>query len=173
MFSYTIARNLFLKLTQPTTQLRLSSTVLVSIVHRLTYMTMTNPGVPLHEVIQKLNQHASPSLAESWDNVGLLVEPSSPHRVRKLFLTNDLTEDVLEEAVNSSADCILSYHPPIFKGIKRITQDQWKDRLVVKCLENRIAIYSPHTAYDVVKGKCYFLINITHRCVRLTQAQCF
>lgn len=117
-----------------------------------TQYTMVENGVPLHEVVQKLSEFASPSLAEDWDNVGLLVEPSSPHVVKKLFLTNDLTEDVLDEAVNLSSDFILSYHPPIFRGIKSITQAKWKDRLVVKAIENRIAIYSPHTSFDVVKG---------------------
>ena len=109
-------------------------------------------GVLLPEVVQKLNEFAPPSLAESWDNVGLLLEPSSPHMIKHLFLTNDLTEGVLEEAVEKGANMVLAYHPPIFTGIKRITQKKWKDRLIVKCLENRIAIYSPHTSYDNVKG---------------------
>lgn len=110
-------------------------------------------GVPLSEVVSKLTEYAPCSLAESWDNVGLLVEPSSPHVVRTMFLTNDLTEHVLNEAIDVSSDFILSYHPPIFRGVKKLTQDQWKDRLIVKAIENRIAIYSPHTTYDVVKGK--------------------
>ena len=114
-------------------------------------------GLPLEVVLEKLTGYASPSLAESWDNVGLLLEPSSPHVVQHVFLTNDLTEEVLEEAIDKRAGLIVSYHPPIFSSIKRITQDRWKDRLVVKCLENRIAIYSPHTSYDVVKGSLLVL----------------
>lgn len=110
-------------------------------------------GLPLKEVLHQLQEYASPSIAEGWDNVGLLLEPSSPHTVKHLFLTNDLTEDVLDEAVSKKADLILSYHPPIFSSIKRITQEAWKNRLIIKCLENRIAIYSPHTSYDVVKGE--------------------
>jgi len=106
----------------------------------------------LKQVVRLLESHAPSSLAESWDNVGLLLEPSSPHNVRTVFLTNDLTEAVLDEAVGKSADLILSYHPPIFSSIKRITQVSWKNRLIVKCLENRIAVYSPHTSYDAVKG---------------------
>ena len=47
---------------------------------------------------------------------------------------------------------ILSYHPPIFVPLKRLTQSSWKERLVVQCVENRIAVYSPHTSYDAVKG---------------------
>ncbi len=47
---------------------------------------------------------------------------------------------------------ILSYHPPIFVPMKRLTQSSWKERIVVRCAENRVAIYSPHTSYDAVQG---------------------
>ncbi|XP_009951773.1 PREDICTED: putative GTP cyclohydrolase 1 type 2 NIF3L1 [Leptosomus discolor] len=104
----------------------------------------------LRELVSALNDFASLSLAESWDNVGLLVEPSPPHIVNTLFLTNDLTEEVMEEAVLKKADLILSYHPPIFTPLKRVTWKTWKERLVVRALEHRIGIYSPHTAYDAI-----------------------
>ncbi|KAM6348554.1 NIF3-like protein 1 isoform 3-T7 [Alca torda] len=104
----------------------------------------------LRELVSALNDFASLSLAESWDNVGLLVEPSPPHTVNTLFLTNDLTEEVMEEAVQKAADLILSYHPPIFTPLKRVTWKTWKERLVVRALEHRIGIYSPHTAYDAI-----------------------
>ncbi|NXN92488.1 NIF3L protein, partial [Rhinopomastus cyanomelas] len=104
----------------------------------------------LPELVSALNEFAPPSLAENWDNVGLLVEPIPPHTVSTLFLTNDLTEEVMEEAVQKKADLILSYHPPIFAPLKRITWNTWKERLVVRALEHRIGIYSPHTAYDAV-----------------------
>lgn len=113
---------------------------------------MTNEGLALKDVVNRLESYASSSLAESWDNVGLLVEPSPPHQVRRIFLTNDLTEDVLDEAKNKQADLIVSYHPPIFSSVKRITQSAWKNRILIKSIENRIAIYSPHTSYDAIKG---------------------
>ncbi|CAI5761971.1 NIF3-like protein 1 [Podarcis lilfordi] len=77
-------------------------------------------------------------------------EPSPPHSVRTLFLTNDLTEEVMEEALQKKANLILSYHPPIFQPLKRVTWKTWKERLVIRALENRVGIYSPHTAYDAV-----------------------
>lgn len=86
--------------------------------------------------------------AESWDNVGLLIEPSSPVDIKKILLTNDLTEKVMEEAIQLQTNLIISYHPPIFVGMKRLTTSQWKDRIIIKSLENKIAIYSPHTAWD-------------------------
>ena len=113
-------------------------------------------GMELKSFVQKLETFASPSLAESWDNVGLLLEPSELLVVKKILLTNDLTENVMEEAARKSVNLILSYHPPLFKPIKKITQSHWKDRIVIKCLENRIAVYSPHTSFDAVQGSILF-----------------
>lgn len=77
-------------------------------------------GVPLKTVVKKMDDFAPRSLAESWDNVGLLVEPTSPIHVKNILLTNDLTEDVMEEALNVKANLIVAYHPPIFSAIKSI-----------------------------------------------------
>ncbi|XP_067650696.1 NIF3-like protein 1 [Haliotis asinina] len=109
-------------------------------------------GMELKKVVNILNEFANTSLAESWDNVGLLTEPSAPHSVRTILLTNDLTVPVLDEAIEKNADMILSYHPPIFSPLKRLTQKSWKEKLIVKCLEKRIAVYSPHTCYDALSG---------------------
>jgi len=109
-------------------------------------------GATLSEVVSVLETIAPTSLAESWDNVGLLVEPSAPHVVQKLMLTNDLTEPVLNEAISANTDMIVSYHPPLFSSIKRLSGARWKDRIVVRAVENRLAIYSPHTACDAVAG---------------------
>lgn len=117
------------------------------LVHSLIYSS-SRSFMDLKALLSSLNDFASLSFAESWDNVGLLVEPSPPHTVNTLFLTNDLTEEVMEEALQKKADLILSYHPPIFRPMKRITWKTWKERLVIRALENRVGIYSPHTAYD-------------------------
>ena len=69
-----------------------------------------------------------------------------------VFLTNDLTEPVLDEAVKASTDLIISYHPPLFRPFKRLTSKSWKERIAVKCIEERIALFSPHTSWDAVPG---------------------
>ncbi|XP_028287699.1 NIF3-like protein 1 isoform X2 [Parambassis ranga] len=106
----------------------------------------------LHEVLQVLEQLAPLSLAESWDNVGLLVEPSKPRPVKTILLTNDLTAAVMEEAEAMSCDLIISYHPPLFRPIKRLVQKDWKQRLAIRAVEAGIAVFSPHTSWDSVKG---------------------
>lgn len=134
-------------------------------------VTHQHPSVPLHpsarsvscsahrsgpmelkEVLLVMEQLAPLSLAESWDNVGLLVEPSKCRPVKTILLTNDLTDAVMEEAEAMSCDLIISYHPPLFRPIKRLVQKDWKQRLAIRALESGIAIFSPHTSWDSVKG---------------------
>lgn len=68
------------------------------------------------------------------------------------MFTNDLTEDVLEEALSVQANLIISYHPPLFKPMKAFLCKNWKDRIAMKCISNNVAVYSPHTACDAVRG---------------------
>lgn len=104
----------------------------------------------LNEIVNRLTSFAPLSLAEDWDNVGLLIEPSAPLLVSRVLLTNDLTECVLEEAINSDTQLIVTYHPLIFQPVKKLTQKSWKERIVTRCLEKRIAVFSPHTCWDAV-----------------------
>lgn len=103
--------------------------------------------------VRKILEETAPlELAEDWDNVGLLIEPTSPRKISHIMLTNDLTETVLEEAIQKQVELIVSYHPPVFRPMKRLRTEKWKDRIVLKCVENCIAVYSPHTALDSVDG---------------------
>ncbi|XP_063973874.1 NIF3-like protein 1 isoform X3 [Diachasmimorpha longicaudata] len=111
-----------------------------------------NKGIPLKEVVEMMNSFADVSLAESWDNVGLLIEPTESKNVSHILLTNDLTERVMKEAIDLKTDLIVSYHPPIFAPLKSITTRTWKERIAAKCLEHKIALYSPHTSFDSVRG---------------------
>ena len=115
-------------------------------------MSTKTDGVVLQDVVKQLQGFASTKLAEKWDNVGLLVEPSGCHKVKNILLTNDLTTTVLKESIDKSVNLIISYHPPLFAPLKRLSQGNWKERIITQSIENRIAIYSPHTAYDAVKG---------------------
>lgn len=98
-----------------------------------------------------LGRIAPTQLAESWDNVGLLVGKSTAN-VRKALLCIDLTEAVLEEAISAKASLIVAYHPPIFSSLKTVTDSDTKARIVLRAIEKKIAIYSPHTALDAARG---------------------
>ncbi|XP_004529688.1 NIF3-like protein 1 [Ceratitis capitata] len=123
-----------------------------SLVLKRASSTIMPRGRTLQNVVSELEKFAPLNLAEKWDNVGLLIEPHKARPIRNILLTNDLTERVMEEAVNEGTDLIVSYHPPIFAPLKRITQKNWKERIVSTCLAEGIALYSPHTAWDSVPG---------------------
>jgi dinuclear metal center YbgI/SA1388 family protein len=105
-------------------------------------------------VVNVLESIAPLNVAEDWDNVGLLVQPSTSALINHIFLTIDLTEPVLQEALTSPdpVGMIVSYHPPIFRPLKRLTQSTAKERIVIKAVEAGVAVYSPHTAHDSLWG---------------------
>ena len=94
----------------------------------------------LKKIVKRLEEYAGLHTAvKGWDNVGLLVEPSGPFIVKRVLITNDLTEPVLAEAVERGVNLIVAYHPVIFKPfLNRLTQVTWKQRSIVQCIENRL-----------------------------------
>lgn len=92
------------------------------------------------------------SLAQPWDNVGLLAGDSAVP-VRRVLLCIDLTSAVVDEAVARRADFVLAYHPPIFKPVASIRADgHGAESIVFPCVRRGIAIYATHTALDAAEG---------------------
>jgi len=91
------------------------------------------------------------SLAEEWDNVGLLLG-SSTWSAERILLTIDLTMPVVEEAIAAKAGMIVAYHPPIFRATKRLTDATPRHRAVLAAARAGIALFSPHTALDACVG---------------------
>jgi dinuclear metal center YbgI/SA1388 family protein len=91
-------------------------------------------------------------LAEGWDNVGLLVGSMDRELAGPVLLTIDFTEAVLAEAIGLKAAAIVSYHPPLWDPLKRITAATPGGRILLGAIEHRMAIYSPHTALDAAQG---------------------
>lgn len=106
----------------------------------------------VRDLIEALNLIAPPEFAEPWDRVGLHVGRADAPIDGPIVLTIDLTEPVLDEAIRSNASAIVAYHPPIWKPLERLTDDDPKQRIVLRAAETGIAIYSPHTALDAAPG---------------------
>ncbi len=101
----------------------------------------------LKNVEAQLNKTLRPELAQSWDNVGLLV--GDPEQiVRRMTLCIDLTPAVLREAQARRAELILAYHPPIFEAIKTVRAD--RQEVIFQAVRSNIAVYAIHTALDVL-----------------------
>ena len=103
------------------------------------------------QLIDAFNEFAPEHYANDWDNVGLLVG-SETWEASRILLTIDLTEEVMQEAIQNKVSAIVAYHPPIFDTLSSVTDKTFKERIVLKAIEHSIAIYSPHTALDVARG---------------------
>lgn len=99
------------------------------------------------EVIAVLESIAPPSLAESWDNVGLLIGDDA-RTVDSVLTCLTLTSDVAAEAIRSGVDLIVSHHPVLFRGTKAMTTGSREGEMLLSLIQSNIAVYSPHTSFD-------------------------
>lgn len=103
--------------------------------------------VKVSEIEQFLCEIYPLSLAEAWDNVGLLLGRRD-RQVKNLMTCLTLSPDVATEAAQSKVDIIVSHHPFPFKPLSKITDSTVDGRILLELLESKIAVYSPHTAFD-------------------------
>jgi dinuclear metal center YbgI/SA1388 family protein len=103
----------------------------------------------LKEIITYLDSMIPLSFQEDYDNSGLQV--GDPEKeVESAILTLDVTEYVVDEAIENGCDLIISHHPVIFTGIKRLTGKTFTEKIILKAVQNSIAIYSAHTNLDAI-----------------------
>ncbi len=96
------------------------------------------------EFIEKI---APSTLAESWDNVGLLVGDRQAD-VARVMACLTITPASAREAIDQRADLIVTHHPLPFRPLKRLTSSTSEGGVLLALIAARIAIYSPHTAFD-------------------------
>jgi dinuclear metal center YbgI/SA1388 family protein len=97
-----------------------------------------------------LEMVAPARLAETWDNVGLLLgDPAAP--CARVLATVDLTGEVLSEAMDLRANAVVAYHPPIFDPLKRLAASDPRQRVLLQAASAGIALLSPHTALDACR----------------------
>ncbi len=85
--------------------------------------------------------------AEDFDNVGLLIG-NYQTEVSGVLVTLDTLEETVDEAIAKGCNLIVSFHPIIFGGLKKINGNSYVERVVLKAIKNDIAIYATHTALD-------------------------
>lgn len=102
------------------------------------------------KIISVLEASFPTAYALSWDNVGLLAGRADKE-IQKIYVALDATDEVIEEAVRERADMILTHHPLIFSPMKRITDQDFIGRRIVKLLQHDISYYAMHTNYDVLR----------------------
>ncbi len=101
----------------------------------------------VQDILESLNAEAPFSLAESWDNVGLLIgDPEQ--EVTAVLAGLDPTNSLVDEAIALGANTIITHHPVIFKPLSSINTADPSGRLIEKAISNRIAIIGCHTNFD-------------------------
>lgn len=101
------------------------------------------------ELTEWLGGNFPAAVAEDWDNVGLLTGDDESE-VKHVFLALDLTEAVLDEAIQAGADMIVTHHPMIFSGIKKINNHSFTGRKIISLVRHGISYYAMHTNYDIL-----------------------
>ena len=105
----------------------------------------------LKEITQYFEALAPLNLQESYDNSGLIYG-NSKSDISAALVTLDVTEKVIDEAIEKNAQLIISHHPLVFSGIKKLTGKNEVERSLIKAIQNNIAIYAAHTNLDSIQG---------------------
>lgn len=112
---------------------------------------MSQSSLTVQDILKAINKIASFSLAESWDNVGLLVgDPGM--EANGVLIALDPTSDILDEALEKNANIIITHHPVIFHPLKAMRSDLPQGRLLSRAIKENIAIIGCHTNLDLAGG---------------------
>lgn len=102
------------------------------------------------EIMQVIQAAYPRSAALDFDNVGLLAGRAGKE-VNRVYLALDATDAVIDRAIEAGADMLITHHPLIFSPMKRVTDEDFIGRRVVKLIQSDIAYYAMHTNYDVLR----------------------
>ncbi|MDQ0231615.1 Nif3-like dinuclear metal center hexameric protein [Metabacillus malikii] len=103
------------------------------------------------EIIQLFEQYSPKSYALEGDKIGLQIG-SLNKPIKKIMITLDVIEEVIDEAITKEVDLIIAHHPPIFRPIKNLTTDTAYGKMIEKCIKHDLAVYVAHTNLDVAPG---------------------
>lgn len=101
------------------------------------------------ELIQKLEALSPAEFACDWDNVGLLLG-NKDKEINKVMLAVDPSKEVVEQAVLAEVDLLLTHHPLIFSGEKRILFDDYMGNKLIALIKQDVNCFAMHTNFDVM-----------------------
>ncbi len=99
------------------------------------------------DVISFLDSYAPLKYSEDFDNTGLIVGDKNAN-VNGIIICLDSTKEVVQEAIESNSNLIISFHPIIFNGIKQLSPGNYVNDSIILALKNNISIFAIHTALD-------------------------
>lgn len=101
----------------------------------------------LSKIIKNFELFYPKHLAEDWDNVGLQIGDANKE-VKKILTVLEVTEDVIDEAIEKEVDLIICHHPLIFKAISNLSYNNSHTNKIISLIKNDIAVYAAHTNVD-------------------------
>ena len=105
----------------------------------------------IKDITNYIEEFAPLRLQEPYDNAGLIL--GSPEtETKSALVTVDVTEEIIDEAIQNKINLIIAHHPIVFSGLKKITGKNYVERVLLKAIKNDIAIYAAHTNIDSVNG---------------------
>ncbi len=112
----------------------------------------------IQKIVDTLEQWAPSKQAEDFDNVGLIIGDANDD-LTGVIICLDTTEKIIEEALEKNCNLIISFHPIIFSGIKKLTINSYVEKTIIKAIKNKISIYSIHTSLDNHKQGVNYAIS--------------
>jgi dinuclear metal center YbgI/SA1388 family protein len=111
------------------------------------------------ELLSAIEVFAAPELQEDYDNAGLITGKRG-WNCTGVLCTLDITVGVIKEALQYNCNLIISHHPIVFKGLKRVNGSNYVEEIIIAAIKNDIAIYAAHTNLDnVVLGVNHTIAN--------------
>lgn len=128
----------------------------------------------VQDICSLIEDFAPLKFQEDYDNAGLILgDPSA--ELNAVLVCLDVSEAVLDEALEKRCNMIVSHHPLIFRGIKNITGKNSLERILIKAIQNNIAIYAGHTNVDAVmdgvNGKICEKLNLNSTSILVPKAE--
>lgn len=105
----------------------------------------------VNEIIKIIEDLCPQNLAYEWDNVGLLCGDSEKE-IKRVFVTLDTNLATVKESISKSADMIVSHHPILLRGIRRIDYTTAEGQMIKLLIENNIPVFAAHTNMDTARG---------------------
>ena len=104
------------------------------------------------ELYKKLSEYMPESLRLDWDNDGIMVCSDFSAEVSAVLITLDVTEEIVDYAIERGFNLIISHHPLIFRPVSEVTEKNHVSRKIIKLVSNNVAVFSFHTRADIVSG---------------------
>ncbi len=128
--------------------------------------------ITIKNITKSIEELAPLNYAEDFDNVGLLVGDYDTE-VTGVLVTLDTLEHIVEEAIEKKCNLIVSFHPIVFSGLKKINGSNYVEKVIIKAIKNNIAIYAIHTALDNsfngVNARLCDMLGLTNKQILIPQ----